>query len=117
MVKKIGILGFILVVVAAAGMVWAETYTGSIPAPQPMVTPAAAPPACVGAACPPPLKVKAAPAKLRTSIQVKMQYPEPMPPPLACGPIGCGPPPIPVAVPMWRFIVPWPPFVYYLPVD
>jgi hypothetical protein len=36
-----------------------------------------------------------------------------------CGPvgIGCAPPPIPVAVPMWRFIVPWPPFVYYLPVD
>ena len=59
MVKKIGILGFILVVVAAAGMVWAETYTGAIPAPQPMVMPAAAP-ACVGAVCaPPPVKVKA----------------------------------------------------------
>ncbi len=28
MVKKLGILGFILVVVAAAGMVWAETFTG-----------------------------------------------------------------------------------------
>jgi hypothetical protein len=28
----------------------------------------------------------------------------------------CAPPPIPVAVPMWKFIVPWPPFVYYLPV-
>ncbi|MDQ1239522.1 MAG: hypothetical protein QG577_1708 [Thermodesulfobacteriota bacterium] len=118
MVKKIGILGFILVVVAAAGMVWAETYTGSIPAPQPMVVPAAAP-ACVGPNCapPPPPKVKAAPAKLRTSIQVKMSYPEPAPPPMMyCGP-ACGPPPIPVAVPMWRFIVPWPPFVYYLPVD
>ncbi len=50
MVKKIGILGFILIVVAATGMVWAETYTGAIPAPQPMVMPAAAP-ACVGAAC------------------------------------------------------------------
>jgi hypothetical protein len=41
-----------------------------------------------------------------------------MPP---CGPMammGCAPPPpIPVAVPMWKFIVPWPPFVYYLPVD
>ena len=46
MVKKLGILGFILIVVAAAGMVWAETYTGAIPAPQPMVMPAAAP-ACV----------------------------------------------------------------------
>jgi hypothetical protein len=119
MVKKIGILGFILVVVAAAGMVWAETYTGSIPAPQPMVAPAAAP-ACVGPNCappPPPPKVKAAPAKLRTSIQVKMSYPEPTPPPMMyCGP-ACAPPPIPVAVPMWRFIVPWPPFVYYLPVD
>ena len=43
MVKKIGILGFILIVVAATGMVWAETYTGAIPAPQPMVMPAAAP--------------------------------------------------------------------------
>lgn len=117
MVKKIGILGFILVVVAAAGMVWAETFTGSIPAPQPMVAPAAAPPACVGPACAPPPKVKAAPKRLRTSIQVKMQYPEPTPPPMACGPVGCGPPPIPVAVPMWRFIVPWPPFVYYLPVE
>jgi hypothetical protein len=39
-----------------------------------------------------------------------------MPP---CGPMmaACGPPPIPVAVPMWKFIVPWPPFVYYLPVE
>ena len=80
MVKKLGILGFILVVVAATGMVWAETFTGSIPAPQPMVAPAAAP-ACVGPACPPPPKVKMAPKKLRTSIQVKMQYPEPTPPP------------------------------------
>jgi len=121
MVKKLGILGFILVVVAAAGMVWAETYTGAIPAPQPVVTPAAAP-ACVGPvgpACPPPPKVKAAPKKLTTSIAVKMQFPEQCPPPMLCGPgpDPCAPPPIPVAVPMWRFIVPWPPFVYYLPVE
>jgi hypothetical protein len=124
MVKKIGILGFILVVVAATGMVWAETYTGSIPAPQPTVVPAGAPPAaCVGPACQaPPMRKVAAPvfcgpppSRLKTSIQVKMQYPEPPQPPV-CGPT-CGPPPIPVAVPMWRFIVPWPPFVYYLPVD
>jgi hypothetical protein len=27
------------------------------------------------------------------------------------------PPPIPVAVPMWKFVVPWPPFVYYVPVQ
>jgi len=117
MVKKLGILGVILVVVAAAGMVWAETFTGSIPAPQPMVAPAAAP-ACVGAGCPPPPpKVKAKPQKLTTSIEVKMQYP--VPPMPVCGPaLGCaGPPPIPVAVPMWKFIVPWPPFVYYLPVE
>ncbi len=56
MVKKLGILGFILVVVAAAGMVWAETYTGAIPAPQPTLMPAAAP-ACVGGMCAP-AKVK-----------------------------------------------------------
>ncbi|MGO9121365.1 MAG: hypothetical protein ACLQPD_27615 [Desulfomonilaceae bacterium] len=120
MVKKLVILGFILTVFAAAGMVWAETYTGAIPAPQPMVMPAAAP-ACVGPACPPPVmpKVKAKPQKLTTSIEVKMQYPAP-PPMMPCGPMmaGCGaPPPIPVAVPMWKFIVPWPPFVYYLPVE
>jgi hypothetical protein len=122
MVKKIGILGFILIVVAATGMVWAETYTGAIPAPQPMVMPAAAP-ACVGAACPPPVKMKAPakPQKMTTVIDVKMQYPAPpmmaCPPPM-CGPVGCAPPPpIPVAVPMWKFIVPWPPFVYYLPVE
>jgi len=119
MVKKLGILGFILVVVAAAGVVWAGTYTGAIPAPQPVVAPAAAPPACApGAVCAPPPKVKAAPKKLTTAIQVKMQYPEPTCAPTLCG-FGdpCAPPPIPVAVPMWRFIVPWPPFVYYLPVE
>ncbi len=119
MVKKLGILGFILVVVAAAGMVWAGTNMGAIPAPTPMVMPAAAP-ACVGPTCapPPPPKVKMAPKKLTTSIKVNMQYPAPTPPPMLCGPgFGCAPPPIPVAVPMWRFIVPWPPFVYYLPVE
>jgi hypothetical protein len=121
MVKKLGILGVILVVVAAAGMVWAESFTGGIPAPQPTVMPAAAPPACVGpncapAPCAPPMKPK--PKKLTTSIKVNVQYPEPMCQPPICGPqLGCTPPPIPVAVPMWRFIVPWPPFVYYLPVD
>lgn len=122
MVKKLGILGFILIVVAATGMVWAETYTGAIPAPQPMVMPAAAP-ACMGVSCPPPVKMKAAKCapKMTTVIDVKMQYPAPpmMPcaPPM-CGPVGCAPPPpIPVAVPMWKFIVPWPPFVYYLPVE
>ena len=117
MVKKLGILGVILVVVAAAGMVWAETFTGSIPAPQPMVAPAAAPACGVGQPCaPPPPKVKMKPQKLTTSIEVKLQYPQPpMPPcgPMACGPMmGCAPPPpIPVAVPMWKFIVPWPPKV------
>jgi hypothetical protein len=123
MVKKIGILGFILIVVAATGMAWAETYTGAIPAPQPMVMPAAAPPLCGPAGCPPPVpvKMKRAAPKMTTVIDVKMQYPAPpmMPcaPPM-CGPVGCAPPPpIPVAVPMWKFIVPWPPFVYYLPVE
>lgn len=118
MVKKLGILGVILVVVAAAGMVWAGTNMGAIPAPTPTVMPAAAPPACVGPNCaPPPMpKVKMAPKRLTTSINVAVQYPAPTPPPL-CGPVGCGPAPIPVAVPMWRFVVPWPPFVYYLPVD
>lgn len=129
MVKKLGILGVILVVVAAASMVCAEmSTTGSIPAPQPMLMPAAAP-ACVGAACAPPAAkckpVPMKPKKLTTSIEVKLQYPQ-MPPPMMpmmppCGPMmGCGPmapPPIPVAVPMWKFIVPWPPFVYYLPVE
>jgi hypothetical protein len=119
MVKKLGILGFIVIVVAAAGMVWAETYTGAIPAPQPTLMPAAAP-ACVGGVCPPPAKVKppvCKPKGLKTSIKVKMSYPEPPPPPMPM--MGCptGPPPIPVAVPMWKFIVPWPPFVYYLPVE
>lgn len=124
MVKKIFMLGFVLVAVAAAGMVWAEMYTGAIPAPQPTVMPAAAP-ACMGVGCPPPGKVRPPvimPKKLTTSIEVKMQYPQPAaPPPMpACGPMACGPaaaPPIPVAVPMWKFIVPWPPFVYYLPVE
>jgi hypothetical protein len=119
MVKKLGILGFILVVVAATGMAWAGTY-GAVMAPQPTVMPAAAP-ACVGANCPPPVaaKVKCAPKKLVTTIQVKMSYPKPPMPPMACAPPGCGmgPPPIPVAVPMWKFIVPWPPYVYYLPVE
>ena len=120
MVKKLVILGFILTVFAAAGLVWAESYTGAIPAPQPMVMPASAP-MCGPAGCPPPVmpKVKMKPKKLTTSIQVKMQYPAPPMPPL-CGPVmaGCGaPPPIPVAVPMWKFVVPWPPFVYYLPVQ
>jgi hypothetical protein len=123
MVKKLGILGFILIVVAAAGMVWAETYTGAIPAPQPMVMPAAAPPMCGVRGCPPPVVKMKAPKcapKMTTVIDVKMQYPAPPPmcPPPMCGPVGCAPPPpIPVAVPMWKFIVPWPPFVYYLPVE
>jgi len=116
MVKKLLILGFILVAAAAASVVWAETNMGAIPAPVPTVMPAAAPPACVGPACPPPPKVSMKPKKLTTSIKVNMQYPAPTPPPM-CAPVGCHPPPIPVAVPMWRFIVPWPPFVYYLPVD
>ena len=117
MVKKLGILGVILVVVAAAGMVWAETYTGAIPAPQPTLMPAAAPAACVGGVCLP-AKVKPPvfkPKGLKTTIDVKMSYPEPPPPPMPV--MSCGPPPIPVAVPMWKFIVPWPPFVYYLPVE
>ena len=121
MVKKLGILGFILVAVTAAGMVWAGTYTGGIVAPQPTVMPAAAP-ACVGAACPPPVQMAPAPPvkvqkkkKWVTDISVKMKYPVPAPP--VCAPPTCGPPPIPVAVPMWKFIVPWPPFVYYLPVE
>jgi hypothetical protein len=64
------------------------------------------------------MKVKAPvckPPKLTTTIAVKMKYPVPKPPPLmnTCG----APPPIPVAVPMCKFIVPWPPFVYYLPLD
>lgn len=126
MVKKLTILGFILLVVAAAGMVWAGTQTG-IPAPTPMVAPAAAPACGVGVACPAPVacapapvKVKAKPKKLTTSIKVKMAFPAPAPmcgapmmPASYCAP----PPPIPVAVPMWKFIVPWPPFVYYLPVE
>ncbi len=60
--------------------------------------------------------------KMTTVIDVKMQYPAPphdaLRAPPMCGPVGCAPPPpIPVAVPMWKFIVPWPPFVYYLPVE
>lgn len=171
MVKKLGTLGFILVVVCAASWVCAGSYAGGIPAPQPSVMPAAAP-ACVGGVCPPPapqtmqvdvpvyqkkttmvpqtmmvpqqppmkkvtVKVPVTtykkatkkvtvcapppPKKLSTSIEVKMEYPKPAPPPMpvmACGTDGCAPPPpIPVAVPMWKFIVPWPPFVYYLPVE
>lgn len=119
MVKKLAILGFILIAVVSTGVVWAGTFAGAVAAPEPMVMPASAPPVCgVGVACPPPPKVVKAPAKpqkLTTSIQVKMQYPAPQMP--VCGPISCGPPPIPVAVPMWKFIVPWPPFVYYLPVE
>jgi hypothetical protein len=121
MVKKLGILGIILIAVAAAGMVWAETTNmGVIAAPQPMLMPAAAPPACIGGSCapPPPKVMPMKPKKLTTSIEVKLQYPQPAapvcPPPM-CGP--AGPPPMPVAVPMWKFIVPWPPFVYYLPVE
>jgi hypothetical protein len=122
MVKKLGILGVILVVVAAAGMVWAESFSGAIPAPQPMVMPASAP-ACMGGACAvaQPVRKCAPPVchhkKLTTAIQVRVQYPQPAPP--VCPMMGCaaGPPPIPVAVPMWKFIVPWPPFVYYLPVE
>jgi hypothetical protein len=117
MVKKLAILGFILVVVAATGMAWAGTFSGAIPAPMPTVMPAAAPAACGPVGCAPgPAKVKAAPKRLSTTIEVQMKYPQPVPPPPIM--MGCGgpPPPIPVAVPMWKFIVPWPPFVYYLPV-
>ncbi|MCA1961030.1 MAG: hypothetical protein LDL33_09550 [Desulfomonile sp.] len=121
MVKKLAILGFILVVVAATGMVWAGTFSGAIPAPTPTVMPAAAPVVCGPAGCAvpaAPAKVKAPPPKrLSTTIEVSMKYPQPAPPPPPVY-MGCGapPPPIPVAVPMWKFIVPWPPFVYYLPV-
>jgi len=122
MVKKLGILGFILVVVSAAGMVWAGINPGDVAAPSPAVMPAAAPPCAIGAApapaaCMPvaPAKVKCAPKKLKTTIKVKMKYPKPAT--LADFQRPCGPPPIPVAVPMWKFIVPWPPFVYYLPVE
>jgi len=121
MVRRLMILGFVLAVAATAGMAWAETNMGAVPAPQPMVMPAAAPPACIGGACAPqlpPRPVACKPKKLTTSIEVKLQYPQPpapMCPPPACGPVG--PPPIPVAVPMWKFVVPWPPFVYYLPVE
>jgi hypothetical protein len=117
MVKKLAILGFILVVVTAAGMAWAGTYSGAIPAPQPTMMPASAP-ACVGPACaPPPRMAPVKPKKLVTSIKVDVQYPEQQCSPLLQPPVGCQAPPIPVAVPMWRFIVPWPPFVYYLPVE
>jgi len=123
MVKKLGILGFILVVVAAAGTVWAET-----PAPQPMLMPASAPapmPMTMqagGGAAPAPKVMKGAPCgypKLTTCIKVKMQYPQATRNPLAMAySNGCElRPAIPVAVPMWKFIVPWPPFVYYLPVE
>lgn len=119
MVKKLAILGFILVAVVSTSAVWAGTFAGAVAAPQPMVMPASAPVCGVGGCPPPPapkvVKAPCKPAKLTTSIQVKMQYPAPQMP--ACAPISCGPPPIPVAVPMWKFIVPWPPFVYYLPVE
>jgi len=121
MVKKLGILGFILVVVAAAGTVWAQTYA---PAPQPSIMPASAP-----APAPMVMPAGGAPApkacapvypKLTTCIKVKMRYPQAQrnPFPMAYA-TGCGEmrPAIPVAVPMWKFIVPWPPFVYYLPVE
>jgi len=133
MVKKLGILGFILVVVAAASMVWAGTPMGGIPAPQPTVMPAAAPPVCATGFCgvpvvpppPPQMKVKKGPMmmppkSLITNIKVKMSYPQYPPPPMPMIINPCAPPPpppIPVAVPMWKFVVPWPPFVYYLPVD
>jgi len=126
MVKKLGILGFILVVVAAAGTVWAETYAGAIPAPQPTVMPASAPAPqpMVMPAGGAPAKARAAacltPPKLTTSIKVQMQYPQPVrnPFPMMYGSCASDArPPIPVAVPMWKFIVPWPPFVYYLPVE
>jgi hypothetical protein len=118
MVKKLAILGFILVAVISTSAVWAGTLAGAVAAPEPMVMPASAPACGVGGCPPPPVpKVMKAmkPAKLTTSIQVKMQYPAPQMP--VCAPVSCGPPPIPVAVPMWKFIVPWPPFVYYLPVE
>jgi hypothetical protein len=171
MVKKLGVLGFIVVVVAAASMVCAESYTAGIPAPQPTVMPASAPAMCGPVGCAPgklttvkvpmmvpgkPKEVKVTtqvpatktvvkkyykptwkkqmrpvqvyqpqaappppppkPKKLTTSIQVKMKYPQ-MPPRMAMAPPCGGPAPIPVAVPMWKFVVPWPPFVYYLPVE
>jgi len=125
MVKKLGILGIILIATAAATMAWAGTDMGAIPAPQPTVMPAAAPAAAcvVGQPCAPApvAKMKPKPApKLVTTIDVKMQYPQQ--PVMPCGPVmaascGAGPAPIPVAVPMWKFVVPWPPFVYYLPVE
>ncbi|MGC8604915.1 MAG: hypothetical protein ACP5VS_14695 [Desulfomonilaceae bacterium] len=126
MVKKLAILGFILVAVVSTGAVWAGTFAGAVAAPEPMVMPASAPAcACGAGGCPPPpvqrmvqprvVKTPCKPKKLTTAIQVKMQYPAPQMP--ACAPVSCGPPPIPVAVPMWKFIVPWPPFVYYLPVE
>ena len=126
MVKKLAILGFILVAVASAGVVWAETFAGAVAAPEPMIMPASAP-ACGVGGCPLPpvprvvnapckvVKTPCKPKRLTTAIQVKMQYPAPQMP--VCAPVSCGPPPIPVAVPMWKFSVPWPPFVYYLPVE
>jgi len=125
MVKRLAILGCVLAVLAMAGMAWAETNMGVIPAPEPMVMPAAAPPVCIGGACrpvappPPPMMMPMRPKRLSTSIDVKLEYPQlpPPGPPPACGPCGPAAPPIPVAVPMWKFIVPWPPFVYYLPVE
>jgi hypothetical protein len=125
MVKKLGTLGVIMVAVCLASMAWAEVY-GTIPAPQPMGVQASAPapqPVAVpagGKVCAPGGKapLPAAPEKLTTTINVQMKYPRPVPPPPMMGGCGAGQrPPIPVAVPMWKFIVPWPPFVYYLPVQ
>ncbi len=132
MVRRLGILGFILVAVTAASMAWAGANMGAIPAPKPTPVPAAAPAACMpmGPGGAPqsamPSTIDVAPKKLVTSINVKMKYPKPAPPFMprggamyggGCGPAGVANPPIPVAVPMWKFIVPWPPFVYYLPVE
>ena len=84
MVKKLAILGFILVAVVSTSAVWAETFAGAVAAPEPMVMPASAP-ACGVGGCPPPAvprvaKIPCKPKKLTTSIQVKMQYPAPQMP-------------------------------------
>ena len=121
MVKKLVILGFILTVFAAAGHGMGRDIYGRYSGSSADGNAGGSSCMCWSGLCPPPVmpKVKAKPQKLTTSIEVKMQYPAP-PPMMPCGPMmaGCGaPPPIPVAVPMWKFIVPWPPFVYYLPVS
>jgi hypothetical protein len=113
MVKKLGTLGLILVAICVASMAWAGTHT---PAPQPVAIPAGGQVCAPGQGAAPGAPT---PDKLTTTIKVHMQYPQPVRPAIPSG-YGCGPgstrPPIPVAVPMWKFIVPWPPFVYYLPV-